>query len=160
MTDLVEWLETAISAVEKQQGVPCNPGPARLTPCPVCGATLGMWSRIREAFWEWKSWRDTDGAVWHSMEPCNCPLTYEQWVQVVDAKPNPNPAVLRRCLADRKILELHRQVPADVAGDECNEPTGCQICGKALLCDWIEGNGVCDTVLALAEGHGYQEETA
>lgn len=166
--DLAEWLETAISAVEERQNTPCNPGPARLTPCPVCGATLGMLSRIREPFWEWKTWRDTTGAVWHSMEPCNCPLTYDQWVQVVDAKPNPNLTVLRRCKADREILDLARRGIAghpgrcvNYEGQESADYTPNETCERHI--EWAKTALVHpkarELVLrALAEGYGYREE--
>ena len=63
-------------------------------------------------------------------------------------------AVLRRCAADRRILQLHPQVEADTAGHSLDEPTGCVTCHNDPDCGWTLGNGVCDTVMAMAEGYG------
>jgi hypothetical protein len=62
-------------------------------------------------------------------------------------------AVLRRCGADRKILEVH----APQGGDW--EPYACLGCGSdseyGVLVDHVND---CPTLIALAEGHGLTEE--
>lgn len=62
--------------------------------------------------------------------------------------------VLRRCAADRRILELHQQVEADLSPHSSDKPTGCVTCHNDPDCGWTLGNGVCGTVIALAEGYG------
>lgn len=66
-------------------------------------------------------------------------------------------AVLRRCAVDRKLLELHAQVPTH----EGSTKTGCKLClwEYSWGCDVQEG--ICDTVKIVAEGYGIsvEEET-
>jgi hypothetical protein len=130
----------------------------------VLAAITELENAAREAKWngDWLSVRNNDmPLVCANVALVNSEGEFLEYVATdverstaVHIALNDPPTALRRCAADRRILELHRQVPADVPGNERDESTGCQICGKALLCDWIEGNGVCDTVVALADAYG------
>lgn len=157
MTDLVEWLETAISELERlawgacQPGVPTDAGP--------------------EA---WR-WFDTDPETPRLVGPeeRGASLCSVQQYPVVSAPSvsiahyvisfsheaevdvgvaaflpfNDPAAALRRCAADRKILKLHRPV-SRWPGDGCY--AGCELDGGVA-------QHPCETLAALAEGYGYQE---
>jgi hypothetical protein len=73
-------------------------------------------------------------------------------------------AVLRRCAADRKILDLHRPVDCKAFGCDCRN--------KCATCDWTESQEEgrepywgypdphvypCPTARHLAEGYGWKE---
>lgn len=59
-------------------------------------------------------------------------------------------SVLRRCAADRKLLELHAQVPTHEGSTE----TGCKLCLWEYSWGCDVQAGICDTVSILAEGYG------
>jgi hypothetical protein len=64
-------------------------------------------------------------------------------------------AVLRRITADKKLIAAH-PVTTEVRDIRMTR-FGCQTCHK--WDDRVEGRGYCDTILALAEGWGWTEET-
>ncbi|MFI8499422.1 hypothetical protein ACIGFK_13135 [Streptomyces sp. NPDC085524] len=61
-------------------------------------------------------------------------------------------AVLRRCAADRKILDIH-----SYAGGFC-EPYACAGCGHDDMGYLVDHCNDCETLLALAEGYGLTDE--
>ena len=65
-------------------------------------------------------------------------------------------AVLRRCAADRKLLEIHKPRGTDFGYD----PNVCEGCGQEGYCqDWVtEHANDCPVLLAVAEGYGLTPE--
>lgn len=154
ITDLTEWLETAIDDHELLAKRILDES-----------YTDGIWTfdyqahpvpRIVGASWESTI---TDG-IWNctdDMDSCDetrMVVTSEgEHIALHDPA-----AVLRRCQADRKILGLHRSVQMKYqrVGED---PFGCPICHLDAHEPVVFGGGYCDTILALAEGYGYQETT-
>ncbi|MGW3383270.1 DUF6221 family protein [Streptomyces albogriseolus] len=67
-------------------------------------------------------------------------------------------SVLRRCTADRKLLELHAPMEdPDVVG---RDHLHCQTCAAPVLGELDNVAFPCSTVRALAEGYGWTEETS
>lgn len=65
-------------------------------------------------------------------------------------------AVLRRCTADRKILDTHKPYGQSWEPYAC---IGCGYDGSDYCSDWITDHvNDCPTLLALAEGYGLTEE--
>lgn len=61
-------------------------------------------------------------------------------------------AVLRRCAADRKILEIHAY------SGGVYEPYACTGCGHDDMGAWVEHANDCETLQALAEGYGLTDD--
>jgi hypothetical protein len=127
VTDLVEWLETAIGAVEEHERTDLRVSRFnREQPCPACGRfpidALAV-TLLRDKV----------------TLTCGCEFGGDQVAQLWVSSPNPNRAVLRRCAADRKILAKCVAWIDDGSGI-----TSGAALGKIVL-------------RALAEGYGYQE---
>lgn len=127
MTDLVEWLETAISKWEAAAKA-ASPGP---------------WRRdYHAAFMHGVITADghslAGGALIESRNVNHIAL-------------NDPAVVLRRCVADRKILQEHSAEPGWT--------TTCSTCSARSddPYSWTHADFPCPTLLALAEGYGYQE---
>ena len=67
-------------------------------------------------------------------------------------------SVRRRCAADRKLIAAH-PITRDVVTvkPDGTHGFGCEVCHYD---HYVEGRGWCDTLLALAEGYGWPEETS
>lgn len=132
------WLDTAI-ALREQTARQARPGPWRPGGIGEFGWTVHTGAGTVEA-------DDSD----QGMADC-------RHIALHDPE-----SVLRRCAADRKLLELHRPVPCGQFGCDCDQ--------KCATCDWTQSQetgrrpvwGECDqhaypcpTVRAIAEGYGW-----
>lgn len=159
MTDLVEWLETAISERERLAWGACKPGvptdagpevwrwfdtdsePPRLVGPEERGASLCSVQQYPVV-------SSPSVSIAHYV----ISFSYEAEVDVGVAAflPFNDPhAALRHCAANRKILDLHRP-QSRYPGD------GCVSCAAD---DDGRASWPCQTVRLLAEGYGYWEET-
>ncbi|MGQ4353146.1 DUF6221 family protein [Streptomyces drozdowiczii] len=111
-------------------------------------ADQGRWAATREKYEEWDAGVEssTAGTV------ANCHAEEAQHIALHDPA-----SVLRRCVADRKILAAHPYTTAVInpSYGQHSAGFGCETCH-----DWDgvpEGRGNCATILALAEGYGLDE---
>jgi len=138
--DLLAWLETAITEREDA---------ARL-------ATQGVW-RTHDTHLDLGGHtatvlvgerNDTELLAWlPTMSHAPWDEARNAWNNAEHIAANDPASVLRRCAADRKLLELHAQdsLPNGIDLDEC------RTCGGANE-PWP-----CPTLLTLAEGYGWTE---
>lgn len=143
--DILAWLETAIAEREDT---------ARL-------ATQGTW-RTHDTYLDLGGhtatvlvgeWNDTRLLAWlPTMSHTPWDEARNVWNNASHIAANDPESVLRRCAADRKLLELHAPTQGfNVYGGSC---TACSACGAAEEYPvWYP----CPSVLALAEGYGWTE---
>jgi len=138
--DLLAWLETAITEREDA---------ARL-------ATQGVW-RTHDTHLDLGGHtatvlvgerNDTELLAWlPTMSHAPWDEARNAWNNAEHIAANDPASVLRRCAADRKLLELHAQdsLPNGIDLDECR------------TCGGVNEPWPCPTLLTLAEGYGWTE---
>jgi hypothetical protein len=89
------------------------------------------------------------GVLDQDMEPQCWPRSGARAMHIAHNDPA---SVLRRSAADRRLLELHKQVPTERPG--ATGETGCDLCRWEASWGMEVQPGVCETVLTLAEGYG------
>ena len=157
MTDLVEWLEAAIGERERIARA-ALPGPWAVDKDDQVYVPHLDRLTIGQRF---------DGSQFTSVDRtyvlfgdggggCGCGCSSRDEAEHIAL--NDPASVLRRCQADRKILAEHPIYTLDPYGMARDEvPFGCGTCHDCG--EGFYGGGFCDTLKALAEGYGYQEET-
>jgi hypothetical protein len=122
-----------------------------------------MWARRTDPEGGYHALENRAGApVLRSRTKMREQVTHASWIELHPAfdafLPDPD-AVLRRIASDRKILEAHPYTTR-VINPGCGLQSagfGCETCHNW---DGVpEGRGNCATVVALAEGWGWTEET-
>lgn len=137
MSDLPARILAEIDRVEQRENAYCRMGEPRPAPCPYCGTILG----------DPCAWRfdRLNGAPAYRMEPCRCPLTFDQWAAIANAEPSPDEAVLRGCAAGRRIVKRH-------------EPRDAGVRTKWVICDYCSHvpdavEWPCPDIVDLAAGY-------
>jgi hypothetical protein len=122
--DVLAWLETAIRERETA---------AR-------EADAGEWSASNTGYEEWEA--TVGSSLYNGGAIANCHMEEARHIALHDPK-----SVLRRCAADRKLLELH--------GDRCHSCPAKDETG--YLDEWTQFDygDVCPVVRFLAEGYGW-----
>lgn len=143
--DLLAWLETAITARETAAREACDGGEGR-----------------------WHNGWCPDDELEEGETDSGCGVSDERDRTVVYDEGRPNKAqsvhiaandpesVLRRCAADRKLLELHRPQQTGAGFPDVQE---CRTCSADSLGDGYQYlvPAPCPSLLALAEGYGWTE---
>lgn len=122
--DLLAWLDSAIAIREEA---------AR-------GADNGSWAAVELGYEEWEA--TVGSSSYNGGAVANCHMEEARHIALHDPQ-----SVLRRCAADRKLLELHaRRMHSCPAADE----TG-------YLDEWtqFDHSEVCPVVQHLADGYGW-----
>ncbi|MFD8626635.1 DUF6221 family protein [Streptomyces hygroscopicus] len=138
--DILAWLETAISARER------------------AARSVG-WDTIETVDYLWSTKHLLLRRADESLATTELDADLAQHIALNDPE-----SVLRRCAADRKILELHQAVPDHGRYSEPECPADCdrQHSGPpvCMACRDYAGDPLqapCHTMLALAEGYGWTE---
>lgn len=143
--DLLAWLENAITERETAAREACDGGEGR-----------------------WHNGWCPDGELEEGETDSGCGVSDERDRTVVYDEGRPNKAqsvhiaandpdsVLRRCAADRKLLDLHRPQQTGAGFPDVQE---CRTCSADSLGDGYQYlmPAPCPSLLALAEGYGWTE---
>ena len=143
MTTLAARVLEAIEADEARENAKQH---IRSKPvCPTCSAEPETYALAEDV-------EPSPPPVMVRNQPCGHVVAFEDIIWKPDVMPYGDAAVLRRCAADRKILDLHPQAE--------DYRWLCALCreeGQNIDCTYP-----CDTIRLLAEGYGVpleQEET-
>lgn len=132
--DILAWLDAAITRVEKTAQATTERQP--YDEWDAVGA--GTESESRRSLWR------VIGIA--TMNPTPAAYDLAQHIALHDPE-----SVLRRCAADRKLLELHR--PMDHEGEMAVFCSECDVSGDYPYFP-------CQTLRILAEGYGWSEQTS